>query len=210
MPSPRFRTAWHVYLILDNLSCHAKIQHPEVTIIELPPNTTGILQPLDEGATAQVKRRYKTRKVPRVISNLDAVIASGRPAPRVPRGGGLDQRRQAYQWDAAHIIAEEWEKVIAVQVVNCWLTAEVLPDEVVSKVRREVHGVVPVAGSVHTNVSEVVTLVANSRLGDDFKGVSESERSRVGEQWFAAENDVEALDKMVDVALGEGKEEWEE
>lgn len=72
------------------------------------------------------------------------------------------------------------------------------------------HGVVPVADSVHTNVSEVVTLVANSRLRNDFKGVSESERSRVGEQWFAAENDVEELDKMVDVALGEGMEEWEE
>lgn len=72
------------------------------------------------------------------------------------------------------------------------------------------HGVVPVADSVHTNVSEVVTLVANSRWRNDFKGVSESERSRVGEQWFAAENDVEELDKMVDVALGEGMEEWEE
>lgn len=210
MPSLRSRTAGHVYLIQENISCHAEIQHPEVNVLELPPNTTGILQPLDKGATVQVKRRYKTRMAQRVINNLDAVIASGRPAPRVPRGGGVDQRRQAYLWDAAHIIAEEWEKVIAVQVANCWLTAEVLPNEVVSKVRREVHGVVPVADSVHTNVSEVVTLVAYSRLGNDFKGVSESERSRVGEQWFAAENDVEELDKMVDVALGEGMEEWEE
>lgn len=95
-----------MYLVLDNLSCHADIQHPQVTVIELPPNTTAMYQPLDEGAIAQVRRRYKTRLVQCVVNNLDAVIASGRPAPRVPRGGGLDQGGQAHLRDAAYVIAE--------------------------------------------------------------------------------------------------------
>lgn len=96
------------------------------------------------------------------------------------------------------------------QLANCWLTAEVWPDEAVSEMRRQVHGVVPVADNVHTDVSEVVILMATSRLGDDFEGVSESERSRAGEQWFAAEDDVGALDETVDMAQGGGKAELEE
>lgn len=112
--------------------------------------------------------------------------------------------------DAAKIIAEEWEKVTAVQLANCWLTAEVLPDEAAAEVRRQLHGVVPVADNVHTDVSEVVALMANSRLWDDFEGVSDNERSVAVEQWFAAEDDVEALDETVDMALGEGEDECEE
>lgn len=96
------------------------------------------------------------------------------------------------------------------QLANCWLTAEVLPDEAASEVRRQLHGVVPVADNAQTDVSEVVALMANSRLGDDFESVSESERAGAVEQWFAAENDVEAVDETVDMALGEGEGECEE
>lgn len=58
--------------------------------------------------------------------------------------------------------------VIAVQLANCWLTVEVLPDGDVYDVRRQVQAVVPAAGTVYTDMSEVVSLVANSRLADDF------------------------------------------
>ena len=201
VPGLRTRTASHVFLILDNLSCHSEIGHPQVTIIELPPNTTARYQPLDKGFIAATKRRYKTRYLGRVAAYLDRLIASGDPNPRVPRCGGLDQGGQAHLLDAARIVKEEWEQITPVQIANCWLSAEVLPAEADAEVRLQLHGVLPVADSVHTDVSEVVSLLANTGLVDDFVGVSEEERGRAVERWFVVENDVSTIAQEVDMVL---------
>ena len=108
MPGLRTQTASHVFLILVNLSCHSEIGHPQVTITKLPPNTTTSYQPLDKGIIAATKGRYKTRYLGRVSANLDRLIASGDPNPRVPRGGGLYQGGPVHLLDAARIVKEEW------------------------------------------------------------------------------------------------------
>lgn len=207
VPALRPRTASHVYLILDNLSCHTEIAHPQVTIIELPPNTTARYQPLDKGVIAMTKRRYKTRYLERVAANLDRLIASNAPDPRVPRGGGLDQGGQAHLLDAARILNEEWAKVTAVQLANCWLDADVLPNEAAAEVRRQLHGVEPVADGVHTDVSELVALLANTGVGEDFDGVTEEDMERVMEGWLSAEEDVEAIAETVDMVLAGEQDE---
>ena len=140
IPGVRSRTGSHVYLVLDNLGCHAA-SHPQVTVIELPPNTTAVYQPLDAGVIAALKRRYKTRLLARVVRNLDQLVATGGPNLRVPRGGGLDVGGQAHLLDAANIIMDEWGSMTAEHLANCWLQADVLPREAVAEVRRQVHGV---------------------------------------------------------------------
>jgi len=117
---------------------------------------------------------------------MDALIASGGPNPRIPRGGGLDQGNQAHLLDAARMLQDEWERILPVQIANCWLTANVLPVETAAEVRRQLHGVVHVADSVHTDVSEVVSLLAIAGLDGAFKGISEDERGRAVQAWFAA------------------------
>lgn len=79
-----------MYLVLDCRSSHPEIQHPAVTIIELPKSTMAIYQPLDKRAIAQMKLRYRTRLVRLDVENLDVVITSGGVALRAPRGRGLD------------------------------------------------------------------------------------------------------------------------
>ena len=74
MPAVQARTAHHVYLIKDNLGCHSSISHPQVTDIELPPNTTAVYQPLDAGIIVLLKNRYKKRLVYRVVCNLDSLL----------------------------------------------------------------------------------------------------------------------------------------
>lgn len=113
MPSLRTRTASHVYLVLDNLSCHAEISHPQVSIMELPLNTTARSQPLENAIIAALKRRYKTRLLGRVVTSLDSLITSGEARPCVPQGGGLDQGGRAHLQFAARI-GEEWDKVTPV------------------------------------------------------------------------------------------------
>jgi len=107
VPGLSTQTTSHVFLILDKLSCHADIEHFQVSIIELPANTMACYQPLDKGIIAATKRRYKTRYLGRVAANMDALIASGGHNPRIPIGGGLDQARQAHLLDAARILQDE-------------------------------------------------------------------------------------------------------
>lgn len=75
------RTRSHVILIMDNLGCHSVISDPQVTIIELPPNTTAVFQRLDAGVIAGLKRRYKFSVLQRVVTNLDGLVVSGAAPP---------------------------------------------------------------------------------------------------------------------------------
>lgn len=154
------------------------------------------------------KRRYKTRLLGRVVRNLDSLIATGQAPPRVPRGGGLDQGGQAYLLDAARIILEEWGRITPVQIANGWLTADMLPSEAVAEVRLQLHGVVPAAENIDNVVSELGSLLASSSLRRDFEDRSLAERVRAVEEWFLAEDDVEAVYATVDMVLAGEDEEW--
>jgi len=74
VPAIQARTAHHVYLIMDNLGCHCSISHSQVTIIELPPNTTAVYQPLKAGIIVLLKSRYKKRLLHRVVCNLETLL----------------------------------------------------------------------------------------------------------------------------------------
>lgn len=201
LPSLRTRTGCHVYLIMDNLGCHSDIADPQVTVIELPPNTTAVYQPLDAGVIAAVKRRYKFKLLQRAVQNLDDLLASGAGPPRVPRGGGLDVGGQAHLGDAAKIIEKVWADVPAAHLANCWLKANVLPAEAEAEVRRLVLGVTPAFENTHMDVSAVVAMMANASLADEFVGVDAPGRVRAAQRWMDAENDVGAIDETVDMVL---------
>lgn len=47
-----------VLLIVDNAPGHPCIEHPKVQIVFLPPNTTSLIQPLDQGIIANFKKHY--------------------------------------------------------------------------------------------------------------------------------------------------------
>ncbi|GFV11047.1 tigger transposable element-derived protein 1 [Trichonephila clavipes] len=49
--SPDFK----VLLIDDNAASHPQLEHPNVQLVFLPPNTTRLIQPLDQGIIANLK-----------------------------------------------------------------------------------------------------------------------------------------------------------
>lgn len=149
-----------------------EIDNPQVTIIEMRPNTTAVYHPLDKGLIAMVKRRYMTRLLRRVIENLHQLLALGHPLQRVPRGGRLDQGGQVHLLDAVRSIVEEWVHFTPLHIANYWLTADVMPDEAVAEVRRQVQRAVPVADKVHTDVRDMVALLAKVRLATVFGSTS--------------------------------------
>jgi len=63
------------------------------------------------------------------------------------------------------------------------------------------HGVLPVADSVHADVSEVVSLLKNTGLVVDFLGVSKEERGRAVDRWFVVEDDVSTIAQEDDMFL---------
>lgn len=61
----------HVLLFLDNATCHPRLNLSNVKLIFFPPNTTAVLQPLDQGVIKAVKGHYRKFLLRRVISDLD-------------------------------------------------------------------------------------------------------------------------------------------
>ena len=50
-----------ILLLLDNCTAHPNLSHinPNVKTVMLPPNTTSLIQPMDQGCIATVKAIYK-------------------------------------------------------------------------------------------------------------------------------------------------------
>ncbi|GFX77272.1 tigger transposable element-derived protein 1 [Trichonephila clavipes] len=47
-----------VLLIVDNAASHPQLEHPNVKLVFLPPDTTSLIQPLDQGIIATFKKYY--------------------------------------------------------------------------------------------------------------------------------------------------------
>ena len=61
-----------ILLIIDNCASHNCVPHhlEHVKVLFLPPSTTSILQPLDQGIIHAVKRHYRARVVWRMLCNI--------------------------------------------------------------------------------------------------------------------------------------------
>uniref|UniRef100_A0A8C0GDB3 DDE-1 domain-containing protein n=1 Tax=Chelonoidis abingdonii TaxID=106734 RepID=A0A8C0GDB3_CHEAB len=79
-------------LIVDNAPghpAHLDDFHPNVKVVFLPPNTTSILQPMDQGAIANFKAYYLRRIFAEAVKATDR--ESGKTLPR----GTHDSRRNS-------------------------------------------------------------------------------------------------------------------
>ena len=192
---------------MDNLCCHSSISHPQVTIIELPPNTTAVYQPLEAGIIVLLKNRCKKRLLYRVFSNLDSFLYNGAADPRVARGGGLDEEGQAHLRDAAKFIVEEWDEILGDQIVRCWLKADCLPTEAVAHLRLQLGDIQVVAEPAHMDVFHFVAMMANTSLEHEFDGLSGQEQVLAVRCWLTVETDVEANDQTDHMVLTGGDDE---
>lgn len=61
-----------VLLILDNAPGHPVLEHPNVQICFLPPNTTSLIQPLDQGIIATFKTHYTKQSFQYILNKLES------------------------------------------------------------------------------------------------------------------------------------------
>lgn len=62
---------FHVLLLVDNAPGHPILKHPNVQVVFLPPNTTSLIQPLDQGIIASFKKHYIKQSFRYILSKLD-------------------------------------------------------------------------------------------------------------------------------------------
>ncbi|XP_055634227.1 tigger transposable element-derived protein 1-like [Toxorhynchites rutilus septentrionalis] len=62
---------FRVLLVIDNAPGHLRVEHPNVQIVFLPPNTTSLIQPLDQGIIATFKRHYIKTTFRYILNEID-------------------------------------------------------------------------------------------------------------------------------------------
>lgn len=98
-------------LILDNATTHPDVQYlqdKDITAMFLPPNVTSLCQPMDQGALAALKRRYRRKLLSSVVLSLEA---------------GQDLMGKMKKIDLLDVvgwISESWNELEPLTLVRSW------------------------------------------------------------------------------------------
>ena len=80
LDSPFWAQDRKVVLLIDNFPAHPEIKNlTKINLIFLPPNTTSVLQPMDQGVIRSLKAHYRRRIVRLCIRSLD----ENKPLPKI-------------------------------------------------------------------------------------------------------------------------------
>ena len=119
-----------VLLVWDNCSAHNVPEYPapHVRVIFLPPNCTALLQPLDQGVIAAVKRSYRREVLQRLLADIESVISRQEAGRRKARGtAGLECAFDPHMGDVVSIVSTSWRDLPGSIIAHCWLKATILP-----------------------------------------------------------------------------------
>ena len=99
-----------VALIIDNCPAHPIIENlSHVKLVFLPPNTTSVSQPMDQGVIRCLKAHYRKRLVKLILRSLD----SNKPLPKVSL------------LTALQLLVSAWNEVSQTTIVNCFKKAKI-------------------------------------------------------------------------------------
>ena len=94
-----------IVLIIDNCPAHPSISNlTNIHLVFLPPNTTSVLQPMDQGVLRSLKAHYRRR----VVRLLCSALENNKPLPKISILSGMK------------ILADSWEAVTKQTIINCF------------------------------------------------------------------------------------------
>lgn len=166
-----------VLLLVDNCTAHLKNSADRLSNVRLeflPPNTTSIIQPCDQGIIKNLKSKYRSEVVRKIISDIDDsnVTAS-------------DLAKSLSLLDAVHLLNKAWKSVSCSTIANCFHKAGFAIEE--SEERDEID--VP-AGMTEEEFQEYVNhdndlqphhMPTEEEICEEFMGVRESEEDEYEE-----------------------------
>ena len=102
----------NIALIIDNCPAHPSISNlTNVQLVFLPPNTTSILQPMDQGVIRSLKAHYRGR----VVRLLCRALEKKEPCPKISI------------LQSIKILVDSWEVVSKETIINCFRKAGITP-----------------------------------------------------------------------------------
>ena len=111
----RFTTAERkVALVIDNCPSHLHVINDlsAIDIIFLPPNTTSILQPMDQGVIRSLKAHYRPKVVRKYLTHVEL----GKPLPDIS------------VLDAMNLLVQAWDYVSNETIINCFKKSGISTD----------------------------------------------------------------------------------
>ena len=102
-----------IALLIDNCPAHPSVSNlTNVQLVFLPPNTTSVLQPMNQGVIRRLKAHYRGRVIRRLCRALDKTKT-------LPKVSILQ---------AMKILPPSWKAVSAQTIVNCFRKAGITPE----------------------------------------------------------------------------------
>ena len=108
-------------LLMDNCSAHPeelKTRDGSVTCMSLPPNTTSLIQPMDQGVLQAMKNRYKRKLLLKVICGQDLD----------PTQNIKELVKQHTVKNALYMLADAWEEGNADSIFKAYSTLQIHPN----------------------------------------------------------------------------------
>ncbi|XP_058809920.1 tigger transposable element-derived protein 1-like [Phymastichus coffea] len=157
--------AFKVLLLLDNCKSHdgcLQTAHPDVEVMFLPPNTTSLIQPLDQTVIATFKSYYLRR----VIKSLVQKVNLHRTCDNFVPDNVVRQYWKMFSiMDAINFVEEAWTEVKLTTVNQSW--KKLLPEVVAASDAEQ-------QSNYQDTVREVIAL-AREVEGEGFQDLEESE-----------------------------------
>ncbi|XP_066249566.1 tigger transposable element-derived protein 6-like [Euwallacea similis] len=101
-----------ILLFLDNAASHPReLPLRNVKIIFLPPNTTCVCQPLDQGVIQNFKFYYRNQILNHILSNMDCANSLSELSKKIN------------VLEAVYFIKTTWQKVDPATIENCYIKA---------------------------------------------------------------------------------------
>lgn len=96
-----------ILLLVDNCPAHPTISNlTNITLVFLPPNTTSVLQPMDQGIIRVIKSTFRKNLVLKTISNMDENKDENYPKITI--------------LDAILMINDAWQQLSPLTIANCF------------------------------------------------------------------------------------------
>ena len=105
-----------ILLLVDNATCHPPVELTSIYLQFLPPNTTSLVQPLDQGIIKNLKHFYRESLRSRIVDALDDELINAESSV-------AEVSKQIDLMDTIHMVTTAWQSVQSTAIKNCFRKA---------------------------------------------------------------------------------------
>lgn len=109
----------NIVMFCDNCGAHTdNVRLTNVKLVFLPPNTTSLIQPMDQGIIANFKKNYRSMILRHLVALIDGGI----------EGRAAELSRRVSLLEALHMLRQAWNKISSTTISNCYKRANFVKD----------------------------------------------------------------------------------